>query len=463
MNIKVINGNFSGVYSITNKKTGKKYIGQTRLSINERLSQHTNAVDAKNGIDYAIQKYGVDAFEYAVETPMWMPTVDQLWFEEQRLIDKYNTYDPNGYNLTRGNHKKVFADYIAEYNKDFKSVSVNIFNDIKRVYSINNIENKEVLLINRFDEKIVDYLVSFHQCKVANIYKPIDDKDELASYINEELDNMDIKDFDIIISNPPYGRIGAEITDKVNKLRKNDSVFINLMPMNDYLRVDGLCKYVDMSSKVTVDFGDSDVAQVTSHIVKMNKQPAEYITKDAFEIETYNYNGADIFKKYLYETRKREHYAIDNAQCRPGIEVIKSTDFNTTTSFIIHFRTINHFRKSDGWGKENSTEYRWNINKELDKQYILDNYCNNNDRSTFGFIKFNTNTERDNFTDFMYNTGYKFFRKVAKIANPDSSIIYGKIMPKVDWSKSWTVEELLVDYGYNQDEVAEIMELINED
>ena len=31
-------------------------------------------------------------------------------------------------------------------------------------------------------------------------------------------------------------------------------------------------------------------------------------------------------------------------------------------------------------------------------------------------------------------------------------------MPKVDWTRSWTVEEILKDYGYTEDEIKEVME-----
>ena len=30
--------------------------------------------------------------------------------------------------------------------------------------------------------------------------------------------------------------------------------------------------------------------------------------------------------------------------------------------------------------------------------------------------------------------------------------------PKVDWTHPWTVEEILADYGYTEDEIKEVME-----
>ena len=40
------------------------------------------------------------------------------------------------------------------------------------------------------------------------------------------------------------------------------------------------------------------------------------------------------------------------------------------------------------------------------------------------------------------------------IAGADSD----KVFPKVDWTRSWTVEEILKDYGYTEGEIKEVME-----
>ena len=48
--------------------------------------------------------------------------------------------------------------------------------------------------------------------------------------------------------------------------------------------------------------------------------------------------------------------------------------------------------------------------------------------------------------------------KIAAAVNVDSTVGINKILPKVDWTHPWTVEEILKDYGYTEDEIKEVME-----
>ena len=46
---------------------------------------------------------------------------------------------------------------------------------------------------------------------------------------------------------------------------------------------------------------------------------------------------------------------------------------------------------------------------------------------------------------------------MATAVNCDSAIVLGKVFPKVDWTRAWTVEEILADYGYTETEIAEVI------
>ena len=93
------------VYIIENLENGKKYIGQTtRSDLSERFREHcgnsTTSVCPK--LRNAIKKYGKDCF--SVE-PLWISEVcnqQELDNKEIEMIEKYNTLNPNGYNLTKG-------------------------------------------------------------------------------------------------------------------------------------------------------------------------------------------------------------------------------------------------------------------------------------------------------------------------------------------------------------------------
>jgi hypothetical protein len=104
------------IYKITNTINGKSYIGQTRSHrknknkyrpfgyigrFNDHISEAHNNTKRKQCtyLNNAIRKYGEKCFviESVVECELYL--LDPL---EKDFIDIYNTYYPNGYNLTKG-------------------------------------------------------------------------------------------------------------------------------------------------------------------------------------------------------------------------------------------------------------------------------------------------------------------------------------------------------------------------
>lgn len=92
-----------GIYSITNKINGKRYIGQS-ININRRFIEHKNDPFNINCKDYdmaiyrAIRKYGLDNFNFEI-----LEQCDKSELNDKEIywIDYYNSYN-NGYNCTRG-------------------------------------------------------------------------------------------------------------------------------------------------------------------------------------------------------------------------------------------------------------------------------------------------------------------------------------------------------------------------
>lgn len=94
----VINGK---IYCITNTITGKKYIGQTRRSIESRWKQHIKAsTKVDNYLYSAMRKYGIAAFTIT-ELVSGIESVEELNNMERKFISEYNTFGL-GYNLTDG-------------------------------------------------------------------------------------------------------------------------------------------------------------------------------------------------------------------------------------------------------------------------------------------------------------------------------------------------------------------------
>lgn len=90
------------IYLITNIITGKKYIGQTTRTLEQRLKEHKRE---GNILHRAISKYGISNFK--AEELKRCSSINELNDSETELIKEYNTLVPNGYNLDSGGLNKT--------------------------------------------------------------------------------------------------------------------------------------------------------------------------------------------------------------------------------------------------------------------------------------------------------------------------------------------------------------------
>jgi hypothetical protein len=266
----------------------------------------------------------------------------------------------------------------------------------------------------------------------------------------EDIFTVDIK-INGVIANPPYGKIGAQITEKI-KDKVDYEQYINLLPANDYKRNINKDLFNYQSDMVAINNGFAD-AIVTTHLATIHKTKINNMTLDEFVRSQFIDPQLD---KYFEENSKRSHYAIDNPECgkRPDTWEIGKT-------FAIGFRDANHHHLP--YSKTAAT-YLWNVDKSIDFMYLVDNY--NNPRAdrkgtyeiSFYGVKFSTTTEFDNFIAFVYSkTGFKFLSKVMAALNVDGFIALNKFLPKVDWTRTWTAEEILEEYGYTETEITEVI------
>ena len=261
--------------------------------------------------------------------------------------------------------------------------------------------------------------------------------------------------FDYVISNPPYGRIGNEITKGiVDKIEWE--IYINLLPANDYRRFNKsnkLYQFVDINSIKVVRAGFKNAA-VTTMMCKVNKERSVYLSEAEFEIENYTDKSLN---KYFYETRKRNHYAIDNFIYKPTFVQFENIDIKK--SVYIGKRDIahNHLPYSN-----NGIAARFNRN-ELSKQDIINESAKSEQAlgrvGDFYLICFNTELEKMNFVNFIYSKdGFRFISKIFTAVNADSSMPLNKLFIKVEWSKPQTVQSILKDYGYTSAEIQEVID-----
>ncbi len=267
----------------------------------------------------------------------------------------------------------------------------------------------------------------------------------------EEIFTLGTK-FDGIIANPPYGKVGANITKTIIDKVDFDQ-YINLLPANDYKRNTDKDLFNFQSNMETIKNGFAD-ATVTTHLANIHKTKVNNMTVDEFERSNYIDRSLD---KYFEENSTRDHYAINN-YLRPYLHFDLSI-YDNKTCFCYGRREIGsgHLPYS-----KNVLQYKWNKLETVTMQDLIDAkafqdvghgryYC------TYLFIKFGTPTEKQNFVDFVYSiNGFRFISKLFTALNTDGDYkaIY---FPKVDWTRTWTVEELLADYGYTEGEIAKVM------
>ncbi len=103
-----------GIYCITNKINGKKYIGQS-LDIERRFRNHKKACH-NIYLRRSVEKYGLDSFLFEILEEVSEELLEE---KERYYIDLFNTRDPSkGYNLKdAGPHGELSADVKARMSK----------------------------------------------------------------------------------------------------------------------------------------------------------------------------------------------------------------------------------------------------------------------------------------------------------------------------------------------------------
>ena len=109
------------IYKMTNKITGKVYIGQTVRELEERMQEHYRHDTII--VDKAIQKYGKDSFD--VEIIDRADTIEELNQKEQFWIRHYDCITPKGYNQCFGgdntmgyHHREESKQAMSEAKKE---------------------------------------------------------------------------------------------------------------------------------------------------------------------------------------------------------------------------------------------------------------------------------------------------------------------------------------------------------
>lgn len=87
------------IYIIECLNTKKLYIGKTIQWLKKRFNQHCNSESKCRSLSAAIKEHGRANFTISV---LWEGNIKELDVMEKQLIAKYNTIEPNGYNIRYG-------------------------------------------------------------------------------------------------------------------------------------------------------------------------------------------------------------------------------------------------------------------------------------------------------------------------------------------------------------------------
>ena len=350
-----------------------------------------------------------------------------------------------GLNKVGGGYTDKIADkVIAKLSKLDKDKTIVIINDITLQMADKLLEAGYKNIYLAFGSFNKDGTVSKDKT-VYNIMKAVIEnniKEKLNAISLEEIFNMKI---DGIIANPPYGKIGANITNVIRD-RINYEDFINLLPMVDYEKADNkyeLWQHLDLTTVDSCPGGFED-AGISPLIVKVKKYKINNLSSEDFRISCLENK---LTQKYFKENNiRKDTFTI--------AEQFITLDLSKSIALPLRTKSGNHAGQAN-LGKSEKSQF-YNINNGL-KQSVTKEETKSICCTT---INFKSEIEKQNVAKLFYsNIGYKFTSWLMTGMNRDAFHLREHHMwfPKVDWTRSWTVEEILKDYGYTEDEIKTVM------
>ena len=275
--------------------------------------------------------------------------------------------------------------------------------------------------------------------KLYNIIKYMVEKEFNFNKIVRLEESMENK-FDLVIANPPYEIGNAVITETM----KHCNEAVVLMPLSRYKK-NGLFKQIKDITIIPMGEANFEDAATDPHICNLNSSYDNNINYDELQLCSYNQK----FIKYYRENLARKHYAIDACVTNTSLPDTFPTCEN---SFYITERTPCdgiHLITGD------SLDVKWNIYRNISVEDIP--RSGSMYKGTWIFFK--SDIERQNFADYWYSNGKQgLLHNLLRGSNKQGGAVKN-LLPKLDWTRPWTDEEILKDYGYTDEEIKEILSL----
>ena len=406
-----------GIYKITQKSTGKVYIGQS-VNIDNRWNQHANAID--NLSFHKTYRTTPTDFTFEIVEQNDNYTKEDLDKAEKRWIINMHADDPKyGFNGTAGN-----GDYKPFKPIQMKMVSGSINKYIHSEY-LKTIENKKILIIGNF--KFCDTLSLYNNvtiitddcdftCEDAKVIK-VSTGEELMGEINK----IKKGEYDLVIANPPYNN-GNEIVAKfVDKPKES----IVLMPISQYKHRDLYKHVLKLNLADPKSFKD---VKITDNLCVCNLIDKEIDqTFDEVELQTFDPEYKDFYKLNISKISNHKKFVLTN---KP--EVLNSLD--PEYDFVVPQKVSNN-----GVHKtEDCIDYRFN--------FLFDKDAFRNKKGTFSNVWVNLNYHDKEIRKHLLEFWYKnpLMNRLLFGLNSQYGHI-NKALPNIDWSKDRDYEHCTLD------------------
>ena len=260
--------------------------------------------------------------------------------------------------------------------------------------------------------------------------------------------------FDLIIANPPYGKVGADIImQAAENIDWNECVVLD--PIKDICRRKDLVKHIIQTEALPI--GAFEDAVVTTALSKVSKTEVNNMSADEFLIKSQT-NRNNLLYRYTVDNYLRQSYTPTQ------IYGVSLSDLQNSylgsnpvdVGFLISQRESSHLHLPYS---KTSVQYRWNVLHNITPEEAVSNWRADKTGRTHGImLLLSSKVERDNLSDFIYSKdGFRFLSMQFDAMQSDCAQ-YIHTFPKVDWTHSWTVQEILKEYNYTEEEIAQVME-----
>lgn len=370
------------------------------------------------------------------------------------------------------------AAFKLEDNEVGRGYPEAVVDEIIKISQIENFKDLNVAVIDDYNLEMTSKLtklgakVSLICCSkrfekfAKNIYK--EDVFEHILYY-EDVGNLNMK-FDLIIANPPYGKGCSLAVTILNVLKSFSRKIVYLCLENiikdddirnhifDYKLVDATCFNISVDNRLIIALLDKNTS-ITRTVDEMlldtkGRTLIKAITayNESHEIQFFDIDGNCLEKKF----EKRLIDCTKKLQLGKIFDSIKETKLKTLIDESYVFMKPLFWPKGSPKNLLQSYEGFYNFqNKWLDEW---------NRKHACDLLVFPSKEARNNFRTWAYS-GEDTFWKIGEnglcrlirvqiktfIGSGAGASYFRKYLPHVDWSRSWTDEEILEEIGLPKD------------